>query len=547
MSRKGKAEEVTKTETPTIAPCREACPAGIDVPRYIRCIRSGDFDGALAVIRERIPFPAVCGHACVHPCESACSRIQYDEAIAIRMLKRAAYERSRGELVYQRKAKPTGKKVAIIGSGPCGLTAAHYLAGLGHGVTVFERLPQAGGMLRYGIPEYRLPNGVVDREIAAIQARGVEIVTNAPVRSAGELREKGYDAVLAAAGAWKPAVAGPAGADSPLVMDGLAFLEEVNTGVRHSVGRRVVVVGGGNTAVDAARACVRMGAETLLMYRRGRAEMPAAAEEVAEAEEEGVGLEFMAAPVEAARGRVVCLRMEAGAPDASGRPRPEPIKGSEFALSCDSLIMAVGQRADAASLDLEANPDGTARVGAGLETPVDGIFAAGDVVSGPKTIIEAISQGRTAAASIDRYLGGDGTIDAEQPLAEAAEPPEAAPQGARRPQPERVPPQGRIKGFGLVEFGYDEETASREAGRCLACDIRQYTVEVNPVVCKECGYCMEMCGMEIFAPSESFNAAGFKPAVVKSSERCVGCLKCLYVCPDFAITISEGKPASRPA
>ncbi len=537
----------TGAGTTTIAPCREACPAGIDVPRYIRHIRNRDFDRALAVIRERIPFPAVCGHACVHPCESKCARIQFDEAIAIRMLKRAAYERSRGELVYERKAKPTGKRVAIIGAGPCGLTAAYYLAGLGHAVTVFEKLPRAGGMLRYGIPEYRLPNGIIDREIAMIQSRGVEIETNAPVLSARELLEKGYDAVLAASGAWKAVQTGIKGTDDPRVMDGIAFLEEVNTGARHSIGRRVVVAGGGNTAVDAARASVRMGADVILLYRRGREEMPAAQEEVTEAEEEGVRIEFMAAPVEAGKGRVVCIRMTPGPPDASGRPRPMPIEGSEFPLSCDALIMAVGQTADAGALKLEANADGTARVGAALETPTRGVFAAGDVVSGPKTIIEAIAQGRGVSVSIDRYLGGDGRIDADGPLEEVAEPPEAKPAGAHRPRPERVPPMGRIRGFGLVEFGYDEETAALEAERCLACDIRQYTVEVNPVVCKECGYCMEMCQMEIFAASEIFNAGGYKPVVVNRSDRCVGCLKCLYVCPDFAITISEGRPESCPA
>ena len=330
-------------------------------------------------------------------------------------------------------------------------------------------------------------------------------------------------------------------------MDGIAFLEEVNTGARHAIGRRVVVAGGGNTAVDAARASVRMGADVVLLYRRGREEMPAAPEEVAEAEEEGVRIEFMAAPVEAGKGRVVCIRMAPGPPDASGRPRPVPIEGSEFSLSCDAVIMAVGQRADAGALKLEANADGTARVGAALETPSRGVFAAGDVVSGPKTIIEAIAQGRRASVSIDKYLGGDGRIDADEPLEEVAEPPEAKPAGVRRPRPERVPSKGRIRGFGLVEFGYDEETAAREAERCLACDIRQYTVEVNPVVCKECGYCMEMCRMEIFAVSETFNAGGYKPAVVKSSDGCVGCLKCLYVCPDFAITISEGRPESRSA
>jgi formate dehydrogenase (NADP+) beta subunit len=537
----------TGDKTVAIAPCREACPAGIDVPRYIRHIRNRDFDRALAVIREKIPFPAVCGHACVHPCESKCARIQFDEAIAIRMLKRAAYERSRGELVYERKAKPTGKRVAVIGAGPCGLTAAYYLAGLGHAVSVFDRLPRAGGMLRYGIPEYRLPNGIVDREIAMIQSRGVEIVTNTPVASAEELLKSGYDAVLAASGAWKPVQTGIEVTDAPPVIDGIAFLEEVNTGVRHAIGRRVVVAGGGNTAIDAARASVRMGAEVLLLYRRGRGEMPAEPEEVAEAEAEGVRIEFMAAPVEVGKGRVLCIRMAPGPPDASGRPRPVPIEGSEFSLSCDAVIMAIGQSADAGGLKLEANPDGTARVGAALETPVPGIFAAGDVVSGPKTIIEAIAQGRLASASIDKYLGGDGRIDADGPSEEAIEPPDAKPVGARRPRPERVPPKGRIRGFGLVEFGYDEETAGREAERCLACDIRQYTVEVNPVVCKECGYCMEMCRMEIFTPSDTFNAGGYKPAVVKSSAGCVGCLKCLYVCPDFAITISEARPETRPA
>jgi len=533
-------------QTITIAPCREACPAGIDVPRYIRHIRNRDFDLALAVIREKIPFPAVCGYACVHPCESKCARIQYDEAIAIRMLKRAAYEKSGGVLAYERKAKPTGRRVAIIGAGPCGLTAAYYLAGLGHAVDLFEALPQAGGMLRYGIPEYRLPNDILDQEISMIVSRGVEIVTDTPVSSASELLAKGYDAVLAASGAWKALKMGIEGEASPLVMDGLAFLREVNAGVRSTIGKKVIVVGGGNTAIDAARASVRMGAKVILIYRRSRAEMPASPEEVVEAREEGVRIEFMAAPIRISKGKVVCIRMAAGPLDASGRPRPVPIEGSEFSLPCDSVIMAVGQTADAGALKLDANADGTATVDAALATPARGIFAAGDAVLGPKTIIDAISQGRLAGISIDRYLGGEGRIDGGM-LAEAGtELPETNPPGMRRPQPERVALKSRLRGFGIVEAGYDEETAAAEAARCLACDIRQYTVEVNAVICKDCGYCREMCHMDIFASSDTFNAGGYKPAVVKSSDRCVGCLKCLYVCPDFAITIKEGKTEPRP-
>jgi len=522
-----------------IAPCREACPAGIDVPRYIRHIRKGEFDCALAVIREKIPFPAVCGYACVHFCEAKCARIQYDEAVAIRLLKRAAFEKSKERLVYERKAMPSGKTVAVIGAGPCGLTAAYYLAGLGHAITVFEVLPKAGGMLRYGIPEYRLPNDVVDQEIAAIQKHGVEIITSAKIRSAAELKAKGYDAVLVASGAWEPVKMGIKGEDASHVIKGIDFLNRVNTGEITKIGKRIVIVGGGNTAIDAARASVRLGAKVVLLYRRNREDMPAAADEVAEAEEEGVQMEFLAAPVKILKGKVVCIRMTAGPADGSGRPRPVPVPGSEFALKSDAVIMAVGQKVAMENLQLAENQNGVAKVDAQSATPVAGIFAAGDAVTGPSTIIDAIAQGRLVCISMDRYLGGEGKIDREflPDIIEVL--PQEKPMGTRRPVQEKLCLKDRLRGFCLVESGYSEETAIREAERCLACDIRQYTVEVNPVACKDCGYCREMCHMDIFSTSDSFNAGGYKPSVVKSSDRCVGCLKCLYVCPDLAITIND--------
>lgn len=526
------------------APCREACPAGIDVPRYIRHIRDGRFEKALAVVRERIPFPFVCGYACVHPCEEKCARRQFDEAIAIRMLKRVAAERGGRKPAKIAKRPPTGKRIAVIGSGPCGLTAAHYLNVLGHRVTVHEALPLPGGMLRYGIPGYRLPEEIVDREIGLIRDGGVDIIAGTPVSSAESLKEKGYDAVLVATGAWKPARMGIPGEDSPNVIDGLSFLTQVNIGKSPAIGRKVIVVGGGNTAVDAGRAAIRLGAEVVQLYRRTFSEMPANAEEVIEAVEEGVRVDYLTAPVRIGKDHATCIRMRLVDADASGRPTPVPIAGSEYSVGFDTLIVAIGQSADAASVNLEGREDGTVCADPGsLATSKRGIFAGGDAAKGPSTIIEAIAQGRLACVSIDRFLGGAGVIPEALSEEMTVEPPETAPRGTERPEVRKIALKMRRTSFDSVERAFPGKAAAAEASRCLSCDLRDFDVAVNELICKDCGYCREVCSFDIFKQSEDFNPGGYRPAVVANTDRCVGCLRCLYICPDFAIAIRERKAA----
>jgi len=529
---------VVNANSKKMAPCQEACPAGIDVPGYVRHIREGRFEEALAVIREKIPFPFVCAYACVHPCEAKCSRNQFEGPVAIRMLKRIAAEKGWKKQPKPVRLSPSGKKVAVIGAGPAGLTAAYYLSLQGHDVTVFEALAEAGGMLRYGIPGYRLPDAVVDRDIRLIEKAGVQIRTKKKIDSAEALLEKGYEAVFVASGAWRGLKMGIPGEDGPGVIDGLSFLKAVNSGKAPRIGAKVLVVGGGNTAIDAARAARRLGAEATILYRRTRAEMPASADEVAEALEEGVAIRFLTAPVRIEKGSVTCIRMTLGTADASGRPRPVPVKKSEHILEATTVIMAVGQEVDVPATTLERNKNGTVAVDADtLATSAKGIFAGGDAVTGPASIIAAIGQGRKAAVSIDRFLGGTGVIDRLTGRLQAAAAPEAAPRGTARAEVRRAAPGKRLGDFEIVEKGLDTETAMREAARCLSCDLREFDVTVNEAACKDCGYCREICGLGIFARSDHFNPGGYRPSLASRPERCIGCLKCLYICPDFAITI----------
>ncbi len=463
------------------APCSHICPANIDVPRYIRFIAQGKPAEALAVIREKIPFPAVCGLVCFHPCEAKCRRAQLEEAIAIRMLKGYAAMHDTGLWKEKLKVAPaTGKRVAIVGSGPAGLTAAYYLAKQGHSVTVFEALPEPGGMMRVGIPDYRLPKDILRAEIKEIEDIGVEIRTNTRVDSLDGLFKEGYNAIFLATGAHQGIKIGVKGEDSPRVMECVNFLRDVSLGKKVEVGEKVAVIGGGNAAIDSARTALRLGAKQVtIVYRRTTAEMPANPEEVKEAIAEGVHIDYLVAPsrIISRNGKVDLenIRMKLGEMDASGRRRPEPIKGSEFTTSYDTIIAAIGQRPEVPGRfnlslgrgnTIEVDPDT-------LATSREGVFAGGDAVSGPASVIEAIAAGRQAAISIDKYLGGSGDITETlaPPEGELA-PLEEAEEQWRPPMP-TVPVEQRLSNFVQVELGYNDEMAIEEAKRCLRCDLEE--------------------------------------------------------------------------
>jgi len=299
-----------------------------------------------------------------------------------------------------------------------------------------------------------------------------------------------------------------------------------------------VVVGGGNTALDSARSALRLGArEAVILYRRTRAEMPASPEEVSDALEEGVQLQFSTAPVKVLENRILCVKTSPGLEDGSGRPAPVILEGSQLYVRFDTLIIAAGQSPGGDSLGLPSNSDGTVRVDETLATVIKAVFAAGDVVTGPSSIISAIAQGKQVAASVDRYLGGSGNFEESSGGEKDGELVEEAPRGSIRPEVQKLPLKQRLGGFIPVECGYDVGKAVSEASRCLSCDLRNFNVAVDFSVCKECGYCGEVCGLDIFKVSGSFNPSGYKPMVAAYSEKCVGCLRCLMVCPDFAISI----------
>jgi NADPH-dependent glutamate synthase beta subunit-like oxidoreductase len=465
-------------------PCKYACPAGINVPLYVYLIGEGKYQDALAVIREKVPFPGVLGRVCIHPCEEACRREALNEPISIRFMKRFVADRDYGEWrMFARRSPATGKKVAVVGSGPAGLTAGYYLAKAGHAVTVFEQFSRAGGMMRVGIPDYRLPPEVLDSEIEEIKSVGVEIRLNSRVESTDWLFEQGYDAVFLGPGAHRGMSLGVEGDDSPGVFDGASFLRDANLGVKVAVGNKVAVIGGGNVAIDSARVALRLGAgEVSILYRRTRAEMPASAEEVEAALGEGIKIDFLTGHVRIGRkdGRLTltCNRMALGEPDASGRRRPVAIEGSEFDAEYDSIIGAIGQRPEIpGGFKVKTGRGDTIQADADtLATSRPGVWAGGDAVTGPDSVIRAIAAGRKAASSIDKYLGGDGIIDEEltreREIGMCTGITEEGFAGRTRVEMPCLPPEQVTGNFTEVELGLTEAGAVAEGRRCFQCGVR---------------------------------------------------------------------------
>lgn len=525
-------------------PCTLNCPAGTDCQGYVKQIALGNDREAVKIIKDKLPLPASIGRVCPHPCETACRRTKVEEPISIAFLKYFAADRVLRDNPYiPEPSETSGKKVAVIGGGPAGLTAAYYLALKGHVVTVYDAMPKMGGMLRYGIPEYRLPKKVLDAEIAEIASVGVEMKNNVKIGediTFDELR-RNNDAVLVAIGAWKNTALRCKGEELKGVMGGIEFLRHVALGEETGMGKRVAVVGGGNTAMDACRTAVRLGAEDVyVIYRRTRDEMPAEDIEISEAMEEGVNFKFLTNPDEiiGENGRVTAVRlqvMELGEPDSSGRRSPVPVEGKFETLEVDNVICAIGQKVNVAGFEeIECNRWGIISADERyFTTSLEGVFAVGDATNkGASIAIDAIGEANKAANVIDGYLNGMDTPYVA-PVLSKREPDEEYfaqfEKSARIKMPVRSAEE-RKHDFREINLGFDEAEARKEAARCLECGCHDYHD------CKLIRYADRYCAdtEKLAGEKHSCFTERRLEIIERDQGKCILCNLCVRVCREDA-------------
>ncbi len=536
------------------SPCSEACPAGNDIEGFLVLADEGRFAEALDRLLGESPLPGVCGRVCYHPCESACNRGPFDEAVSIQALERFVAEGEPAK--WPAPGQSRREKVAVVGSGPAGLTCAYHLRRLGYEVTLFEKQAVLGGMLRLGIPTYRLPRAVLDREIDRILSLGVKVETGC--RAGHDITWEqlfGWDAVFLAAGAHAAASLRIQGESTNGVIAGTAFLEAVNLGLSVSPGSRVGIIGGGNTAVDCARAALRLGARPVIIYRRTRDEMPAIEAEVEEAIQEGIEIQWLTSPV-SIRSRngkfagLECVRNRLIQPEQGGRPRPEPVTGSEFVMQLDGVISAVGELVEQVYLPPGLREEqGAVWIDSWGRTSLPRLWAGGDIATDPRMVVHAIAAGKRAALSIHASVMGEqldqlgqrlrigtkGSFSMERYL--KGEPP-GAPFINEVVRPENVnldhfeptertrlphtAPEKRVRDFSEVNLGYDAETARKEARRCFHCG-----------ACDLCGVC------RLFCPDMSIALGAGSNVNLLDDSHCKGCGICAQECPRSAIIMER--------
>lgn len=535
-------------------PCSAACPAGNDIVAFIQKISKEDFEGAWKVLKDENPFPGVCGRVCFHPCESKCNRGSFDEPIAIRSLERfVADVASNLNLKLEKPKEKRKEKVAIIGSGPAGMSCAYHLARLHYDVTVFESFPRAGGLLRMGIPAYRLPREILNRELANIEALGVKIRTGVSLGTGLRLENlKDYQAIFFATGAHQGRGLQIPGEKEKGVLGGLELLKRMNLGKRIKLGDKIAIIGGGNTAIDVARSVIRLGKKATILYRRSREEMPAFEEEILEALEEGVKIRYLVNPIRIGQKnglkRIECLRMELGEKDESGRRRPVPIPRSNHRIDVDHVIVAAGEEIEVSFLPDELEKkEGIVLTRKDTSTGIKGVFAGGDLTSTQRTVAHAIGSGKKAALAIDCYFNDK---DSEEAIRQTliGEGPSLSIYGylhpgeklrnphvvafeelnmdyfepAKRQGESKSAVKERIKGFKEVSPTLSRGAAIDEAERCFNCG-----------TCNECEVCY------VFCPDLSILKSGGTFSHQVDYDYCKGCGICFTECPRGAISLKE--------